>query len=108
MFKKYDKEIKKILLSKNFDLDWCKILEKHQRMILRIQHERLVHLLVMMFVGIILVISTVATLIIKDQLFLFFMLPLIILFIAYVFHYRFLENTTQNWYKIEEDIVALI
>jgi hypothetical protein len=107
MFREYDKHIKELLLSKN-RTDWGKIADRHLIMILRIQHERLVHLLVTLFVGIIMTISAFVTIIGQNQLFVIFTIPLIILFGAYLFHYRFLENMTQNWYKIEEEIIANI
>ena len=107
MFREYDTHIKKLLLNKN-GIDWEKIAEHHQVMILRIQHERLIHLLVTIFVGIIMIVSAFVTIITQNQLFIVFTIPLIGLFGAYLFHYRFLENTTQKWYKIEEEIIANI
>ena len=108
MFEKYDKEIEKMFLDKNSKVDWREKLEYHRIMILRIQHERLIHLLVTIFVGIIMVTSAFVNIVSQNKLFVFFTIPLIILFTAYLFHYRFLENTTQKWYKIEEEIIACL
>jgi len=104
MFKTYDKNIKEILSAKAPDMNWGNILEYHKIMLARIQHERLMHLLVMMFVGIIMSCSVFFTIVTTKPDLLIFGIPLFFLFIAYIFHYRFLENTTQNWYLLEDQI----
>lgn len=104
MFKKYDLEIKKILSEKNSDTDWERILKNHKSMIKRIQHERLIHLLVTIFVGIVMSFSSITTIVFKETSLLVLDIPLIILFLFYIFHYYFLENTTQSWYRLEDQI----
>jgi hypothetical protein len=104
MFKTHDQQIKKLLSAKKSPTDWARILEHHSRMILRIQHERLIHLLVLIFVGIIMSASSVVVILTKTPDLLIISLLLIILFIGYLLHYRFLENTTQSWYQFEDDI----
>lgn len=102
MFKAYDKELKKILNSE--DIIPEKLLKKHKFMIKTIQHERLIHLLVTIFVGICMLITSVSVIITEIPSLLLLAVPLIILFIAYIIHYRFLENTTQRWYTLLEEI----
>ena len=104
MFKAYDLQIRKILSENNSETDWEGVLENHREIIAKIQHERLIHLLVTIFVGIVMSISFFATLIIKGTYLLIICTPLLVLFVAYIFHYRFLENTTQNWYLLENQI----
>lgn len=104
MFKTYDIKIKKILSAKASDTDWKNVLENHKEMIAKIQHERLIHLLVTIFVGIVMSASAFITILTQKTDLLIFCIPLIFLFVAYLFHYRFLENTTQNWYLLEEEI----
>lgn len=104
MFKEYDLQIKKILSEKDVNIDWKNVLENHREMTSKIQHERLIHLLVMIFVGIVMSISFFAVFMTKDPVLLFIFTPLLFLFIGYLFHYRFLENTTQSWYVIEDRI----
>lgn len=104
MFKTYDTKIKKILSAKTSDTDWKNVLENHREMIAKIQHERLIHLLVTIFVGVIMSISSFITIITKKPDLLIFCIPLLFLFLGYLFHYRFLENTTQNWYLLEDQI----
>jgi uncharacterized membrane protein len=96
--------IKKTLSDKSENADWKEILKTHKLMIERIQHERLIHLLVTIFVGLVMVLSLLATVISENIILAFLDIPLLILFTAYIFHYRFLENTTQGWYKIEDSI----
>lgn len=108
MFKVYDKKIKKLLSLKCSDIHWENVLENHKEMVATIQHERLIHLLVTFFVGSIMAASAFIIIITQKSDLLIFCIPLLFLFIAYLFHYRFLENTTQNWYLLEEDIKILI
>jgi uncharacterized membrane protein len=104
MFKTYDIKIKKILSEKTSDADWKSILEDHREMIAKIQHERLIHLLVTIFVGVVMSIASFATIITRKPDLLIFCIPLFFLFLGYLFHYRFLENTTQNWYLLKDQI----
>jgi hypothetical protein len=107
MFKKYDLEIKELLSKKPSDANWKDVLETHKIMISRIQHERLIHLLVMIFVGTIMSLSFFVIIVTGKPDLLLIGGLLLILFLAYLFHYRFLENTTQNWYKLEDEIRKL-
>jgi hypothetical protein len=104
MFKSYNVRIKNILSEKPIDVDWDTILQDHRDMIAKIQHERLIHLLVTIFVGLVMSSSAFITIITGKTDLLFVCIPLLFLFIAYIFHYRFLENTTQNWYLLEDQI----
>ena len=62
------------------------------------QHERLIHLLVTIFTGIITILLFLTTLFIENIVILF--LLMICLFIPYIFHYYFLENKVQELYTI--------
>jgi uncharacterized membrane protein len=104
MFKTYDATIRKIIAEKTAYTDWEKILKHHHIMIGRIQHERLIHLMVTIFVGLVLTLSSFTFITSQNFILLMFILPLLALFVAYLFHYRFLENTTQGWYEVEEQI----
>lgn len=108
MFKKYNLEITKTLEEKKEGVDWKSTLSRHKLMIARIQHERLIHLLVMIFVGICFVLCFLTTVNAGSLLLDTLTLILMILFTAYIFHYRFLENTTQRWYEVEDEITELI
>ena len=104
MFKIYDSRINTILSAKAYQTNWRQVLENHKDMIDKIQHERLIHLLVTIFVGTIMSASAFITIVTQKPDLLIFCIPLLFLFIGYIFHYRYLENTTQDWYLLEEKI----
>ncbi|PIR43114.1 hypothetical protein COV24_04335 [candidate division WWE3 bacterium CG10_big_fil_rev_8_21_14_0_10_32_10] len=107
MFKEYNLEIKKVLSSKSA-ADWKIILEKHKLMIARIQHERIIHLLVTIFVGIVFSIISIVIIVTKESILVALWIPILFLFFGYLIHYRFLENTTQSWYILEDKIIEKI
>lgn len=100
----YDSKIKDMLVKKSSDVDWENVLKHHKTMIARIQHERLIHLIVTVFVGLVLSVTSLVTIATVNSNLLIFCALLLFLFIAYLLHYRFLENTTQSWYRIEDEI----
>lgn len=104
MFKTYDQEIKRIFSHEVLGVPWKNILEKHRIMIARIQHERLIHLLVTIFVGSVMSAASFIVIVTKQPELLIIAIPLLVLFTVYLFHYRYLENTTQSWYILEEEI----
>jgi len=100
MFKSYGLKVKKILSGDSKETNWKEVLKYHQLMIARIQHERLIHLLVTMFVGITMTLTFLVTIVTEVPVLLALDIILLVLFTGYIFHYRFLENTTQGWYKL--------
>lgn len=79
------------------------ILEYHDRQIKWLQHERLAHLFVMLFVMFIYAVVTVFLIFYPSIGVLLLWLGLTPLMIAYIMHYFKLENTVQRWYKISND-----
>ena len=63
------------------------------------QHERLIHLIVTVFVGLSTLILLGLGMIIESISFIIVSLITLVLFMFYIFHYYFLENTTQELYK---------
>lgn len=106
MFKEYDKTIKKILSEDQEGIKWEVVLEDHKSKLAQIQHERLIHLLVTIFVGISMLLCVLTTIITGKPYLLCLDFPLLILFLGYIFHYRYLENTTQTWYKLSDQILS--
>jgi hypothetical protein len=104
MFAEYNSVIKKILSGKATGTNWKEVLKYHRLMLARIQHERLIHLLVTIFVGSVMTLTFLVTMTTEIPILVVLDLILMVLFIGYIFHYRFLENTTQNWYKLEDEI----
>ena len=68
------------------------------------QHERLIHLLVTIFVGICAVIFFTAMLYFESISLLIIFAILLLLFIPYIFHYYFLENSIQKLYLLYKKI----
>ena len=88
-----------------------KVLSEFETKIAYFQHERLIHLIVTFFFALFLLIEICAL----------FMLPysyalvcgvLVVLFlvltVAYVFHYYFLENSVQQMYKMRDEITRFL
>ena len=74
------------------------IINKHLKQIEFYQHERLIHLIVTVFVGIVMAIFFIAGLILENILVLLLFLLTFILFVPYILHYYALENGVQKMY----------
>ena len=85
------------LTAASFDEDF---LSFHLRQIRFLQHERLVHLIVMLFVLFSVLLFFILFLLFHDLLVFGVFLLCLILSIFYVFHYFKLENTVIRWYYI--------
>jgi len=72
----------------------------HLQQIIFLQHERLVHLMVMLFVIFAALFFFSLFLFLNNILFLLLFIILLILTLFYVFHYFKLENTVIEWYFI--------
>ena len=82
------------------------LLEEHLRMIAWVQHERLVHLIVTVMV-VLCELCTVDQVLLHPELGIVpavIMLGLAVLLGFYFYHYFFLENTVQRWYRIAEEM----
>ncbi|PKM51607.1 MAG: hypothetical protein CVV02_06645 [Firmicutes bacterium HGW-Firmicutes-7] len=80
------------------------LLEYHNHQIKWLQHERMVHLIVMICTSLLFMLSFVGMLIITNLLTLLLVVLLGILTSAYICHYYVLENTVQRWYKISNTL----
>lgn len=83
------------------------LLDFHQQMIARMQHERLVHLLVTLFTALLFLASMALLLILTDILAVVLAIVTVTLAICYIVHYYRLENAVQRWYKIADDLSLL-
>jgi hypothetical protein len=88
--------------------DWPALRGRHLRMIGWMQHERLVHLLVTLAFGIALLAALAMALVAPSLLLYALAGLLLLLFIPYVGHYFFLENTVQRWYALADEIEGRI
>ncbi|PKM95363.1 MAG: hypothetical protein CVU84_06700 [Firmicutes bacterium HGW-Firmicutes-1] len=80
------------------------LLEYHNRQIKWLQHERIVHLLVMIFTALLFVFSFVGMILMTNLFTLLLVLLLGVLTVTYIIHYYVLENTVQRWYKISNSL----
>lgn len=95
--KNYLTEIDKIL-SENKIKNKDEILENHLHQISFFQHERFVHLIVTVFVGICTTIFLLFGILLSNIYVLLLFGLTFILFVPYIFHYYFLENGVQKLY----------
>jgi len=101
--KKHEAFIKEELCAiDNNELDW--LCDHHLKAILFVQHERLIHLLVTFFFGMLFIGSVIGSMIIGTLP--FFLLDLIIVIVLgfYIRHYYRLENTVQHWYDLYKEM----
>jgi hypothetical protein len=102
--KKHESYIKEMLGEKPDEEKLRELLAYHDKQIQWIQHERLVHLIVMLFVclftllsfGFIVIRPSTPSIILSGQL--------LILSLAYIIHYYRIENGVQKWYLISNQI----
>ncbi len=80
----------------NCDLE--RLLAYHLKQIEFFQHERFVHLIVMVLVAICMIMSLVASFITSSIAFIILSVLLLCLLVPYISHYYFLENQTQALY----------
>jgi hypothetical protein len=102
--KRHEQHVKE-MLAKNLDTEALnELLADHDKQIQWMQHERLAHLIVMLFVCLFTLLSLGFTII--HPLLPCFILSalLLILSVAYVIHYYRLENGVQKWYELANQI----
>ena len=102
--KRHERYVKDVL-EKNPDKEKLKeLLAYHDKQIQWMQHERLVHLIVMLFVCLFTLLSFGFTVIRTSTPSLILAALLLILSVAYVIHYYQLENDVQKWYLLSNQI----
>ncbi len=86
------------------------VLSEHEKKLSWLMHERLIHLIVMVTIGVVMLFSMAFVLFMPDSM--PASVPMFVISFVltcfYVKHYFFLENTVQHWYTIDEDITAKI
>lgn len=81
--------------------EWGRV---HDRMIRFMQHERLIHLLVLLAVAVFFLVLLVWTWMRPSLPLLLLSGLFLILLVPYILHYYFLENTVQRWYVLSDEI----
>ena len=102
--KQHEAFIKSVLASGAADADWARLARYHDTQIRYMQHERLIHLLVTLFVGLF-ALLTLLFLVLQPTIAMgVLVLLLLALFAPYVLHYFRLENGVQRWYDLANEI----
>jgi hypothetical protein len=101
--KRHEKHIN-TLLESNIHQDWGKILFEHERKIHYLQHERMIHLLVMLFVGLFTLLSFFFALLLARIELYIIIAVFLSLCIPYIYHYYQLENGVQRLYRLSNKI----
>jgi cobalamin biosynthesis protein CobD/CbiB len=98
------KTLTKLIAKNSPQTNWSIEIAHFNLLLSCLQHERLIHLLVTLTVGLATLISYFVTLF--HPLLTLYLLDFILslLFVVYIFHYRRLENTTQNCYPLLEEL----
>ena len=102
--KRHERYVREMLEKKLSPVEVAELIIRHDQQIQWMQHERLVHLITMLFVclftllagGFAFVMPTIACFILAALL--------LILAVAYVIHYYRLENGIQKWYALSDQI----
>lgn len=104
----YRTRIDELIKKQDKDTDWEDILEEHLVQIGFFQHERHVHLIVMVLVALLFVMSIGIALIAEYLLMLVVTGMLLILLVPYIMHYFLLENEVQAMYRQYDRILEII
>jgi len=102
--KSHEVYIRSLLEKNEVDTDWKAIGKHHERKIKYFQHERLIHLLVMLTTSLGTLLSFFFTLLLDNPAFFILTFVLLVLSGAYVIHYFQLENGVQRLYKLGDRI----
>jgi hypothetical protein len=87
-------------------VDWSRLAEQHETMISRMQHERLIHLLVTLFIGLFLLLVAGFTVVQPSAALFALGALLLVLTGAYVHHYYRLENGVQRYYRLADRVAS--
>ena len=104
--KRHEAFVRRVLVEADAGTNWGELRDFHQVQIARMQHERLIHLIVTMFCATFLLLAigytsarpTIAGALLAGLL--------LILVAAYLVHYFRLENGVQRWYHLANRIDA--
>jgi hypothetical protein len=102
--KKHEKYVEEMILDPSGTTDLRELLAYHDKQIRWMQHERLAHCIVMLFVCLFMLLVLGFTIIYMSAASLILSTLLLILTAAYIFHYFRLENGVQRWYNLSNRI----
>lgn len=102
--KKHESYVQDMLAKNPDDEKLRELLFYHDKQIQWMQHERLVHLIVMLFICFFTLLIFGFAVIVPSVPSIILFVILLILSVAYIFHYYRLENGVQKWYLISNEI----
>lgn len=102
--KKHEQYVREVLEKTSDAKELRELLAYHDKQIQWIQHERLAHLIVMLFVCFFMLLIFGFTIIRTSVPFLVLSLIFLVLSVAYIMHYYRLENCVQKWYLLSNQI----
>jgi hypothetical protein len=103
---KYLKNHEKYIIEmlKQDDTDFANLKTLHEKQILYMQHERLIHLMVTLSFGIFLLLTLGYATLTNSLIALALSLMCLVMEAAYIIHFFLLENGVQRWYKLSNQI----
>jgi len=104
--KLHESFVRQALEGRHGELDWRQLKSFHDEQVSRMQHERLVHLVVTLFMGLFLLLVLGFIMINPSWPTLGLVVLLLGLVSAYIMHYFRLENGIQRWYHLGNDILT--
>lgn len=96
--------IENVLKEKNRDFDWQALSDFNRVQIGFFQHERMIHLLVTLFFGIMFFLAVIAQLLSTNAGLLIISIILLVMLGFYIWHYFVLENGVQKLYELDKKI----
>jgi hypothetical protein len=102
--KRHDRYISDLLETNPREEALREFLAYHDKQISWIQHERLAHLITMMFVCLFFLLAFGFTMVYFALPYILLTALLLILSVAYILHYYRLENNVQRWYSLSNRI----
>ena len=102
----HEKLIRDLLAADKADTPWDKVLGFHLEQLARMQHERLIHLIVTMFIALFLLLSLAFSLSRPSWSAIGLSFLFLLLTIGYLQHYFRLENGVQRWYFLGHKLAA--
>jgi hypothetical protein len=102
--KSHERYIREILEKNPGQEALLNLLHYHDKQIQWLQHERLVHLITMLFVCLFMLLAFGYTILLPSLPCMILTAILLILSVAYIIHYYRLENSVQRWYSLSNEI----
>lgn len=102
--KSHETYIRKLLDEDRKETDWKHVARYYRHKVRDFQHERLIHLLVMITTAIAALLSFFFTLLLERPELFMLAIVLLVLSFAYVLHYFKLENGVQRLYRLGDTI----